>query len=484
VNDLANSRRELQNYMHAVDGTMNIAVNGTAARVAANVRSVTTMAKLGGMIASQLSDLGVYGMSMRYNGRGFLSSMGEAVSGLGRSLKSKERIDLLASLDVVMESMVGELGRMGSFNDPGSMTKSMQLFMKMNLSTWWTEKMRASAALGLSHHLALSKGTAFSDLNPNMQRALQTYRIDAARWDLLRMLPEKLADGREYMSADQVRLLPDAAFENQLRLAGMDANPVAVRNARDDLERSLRNYITDNVGFAVLEPDAKTRALMLQGTQPGTWLGESMRFLMQFKSFTGAYMQKSIGRELFGRGYQGDSILGALRNGDGEIQALAQLILVSTLMGYASLTLKDAIKGRSPRDVSDPNVAWKVFLASMVQGGGAGIYGDFLFGEASRMGGGTLDTIAGPVVGSVTTALDTWKRAVHGDEPHLGASLFKQAIDNTPFANLFYTRVLLDYLIIYRIQEALNPGYLRRMERRIEKENAQTFLVRPTEAAR
>jgi hypothetical protein len=484
LKDLNNSRKELENYLHAVDGTMSIPVNGTAARVAANVRSWTTLSKLGGMIASQLSDVGVYAMSMRYNGRSFLGGMAEATAGLGRNLKTKERVDLMASLDVVMESMVGELGRMGSLNDPGSMTGAMQLFMKLNLSTWWTEKMRASAAMGLSHNLALKKQLAFGDLPDDLQRALRTYNIDEARWDMLRSLPQKLADGREYMTADQVRDLPNAMFENQLRNAGLDPNPAAIAGARDDLERSLRNYITDNVGFAVLEPDAKTRALMLQGTQPGTWTGEFMRFLMQFKSFTGAYMQKTIGRELFGRGYQGDSVIGALRNGNGEVRALVSLMAVSTLMGYASLNLKDMIKGRTPRDVSDPEIAWKVFLASMVQGGGAGIYGDFLFGEASRMGGGTLDTIAGPVVGTATTALDTWKRAVHGNEPHLGSALFKQLIDNTPYLNLFYTRILLDYLFIYRIQEELNPGYLRRMERRIEKDNAQNFLVRPSEVAR
>jgi polyphosphate kinase 2 (PPK2 family) len=39
----------------------------------------------------------------------------------------------------------------------------------------------------------------------------------------------------------------------------------------------------------------------------------------------------------------------------------------------------------------------------------------------------------------------------------------------------------LDYLILYQIQESLNPGYLRRMERRMEQENAQSFLIRPSQ---
>jgi hypothetical protein len=54
-------------------------------------------------------------------------------------------------------------------------------------------------------------------------------------------------------------------------------------------------------------------------------------------------------------------------------------------------------------------------------------------------------------------------------------------ISNTPFMNLFYTRIVLDYLILYQIQEALDPGSLRRMERRVEREQGQEFLLAPSE---
>lgn len=482
LKDLKNSRHELSNYLKAVDGTMSIPGHETAARVSATVRGIETMAKLGGMIASQLNDIAIYGMSMRYNGRSFLGGMGEAVAGLGKSLKSEERRQLLASLDVVLDSMVGELGRTGSFNEPGSMAKSMQLFMKLNLSQWWTEHLRASASMGLSHHLALNKQMAFEALNADMQRSLSIYGIDAARWDMLRQLPQKLADGREYMTPEQVRGLPDALFENHIKATGGTLNDTAIANARIDLENKLRNYIVDNTGFAVLDPDAKTKAIMLNGTQAGTVSGELMRFLTQFKSFTGAYMQKSLGREMFGRGYEGDSFIGAFRNGNGEMRGVAQLMVMSTLMGYASMTIKDLIKGKTPRDITDPAIGWKVMLAAMVQGGGAGIYGDFLFGEASRMGSGTVESLAGPVISTVGRMIDLYHKALRGDD--VAANAFKEVLNNTPYLNLFYTRIALDYAFLYNIQEHLNPGYLRRMERRMQQENGQTFLVRPSEVVK
>ncbi len=476
---LNKKRDELNNYMAAVDGSMNIPINAPAARVFANVRSWQTLSKLGGMLLSQLNDTAIYGASMKYNGRSFLGGIAESIGGLGRNLKSKERQDLLASLNVVLESMVGELGRLGSLHDPGSMTKQMQLFMKLNGSTWWTERMKASAALGLSHNLAKNKGFQWIDLNADLQRNLATYGIDPQSWNMLRQMPQKLADGREYMTADQVKLLPDEMFKNRLINQGKQANETAIKNAKLDLENSLRNYIVDNTSFAVIEPDAKTRALTLQGTQPGTWKGEFFRFLMQFKSFTAVYMQKTLGRELYGRGYAGDSIWGALRAGNGEFKALSRLMLMTTAMGYASMVLKDLTKGRTPRDISDPEKAPRILLAAMVQGGGAGIYGDFLFGEANRFGGGTLETLAGPAIGTGAQIVDVFKRARDGDD--VAATALRTTISNTPYLNLFYTRMALDYAFLYDMQESMNPGYLRRMEKRIQKQNNQTFVVRPSE---
>jgi hypothetical protein len=143
------------------------------------------------------------------------------------------------------------------------------------------------------------------------------------------------------------------------------------------------------------------------------------------------------------------------------------------------MSIKDMLKGRAPRDPLAP----KTWVASMLQGGAFGIYGDFLFGEMkNRMGGGFVQTIAGPVLGTADDIMDIWGRLRSGEDA--AAQAFRLLISNTPFLNLFYTRIALDYLFIYNIQENLNAGYLRRMERRIEKENDQTFLIKPSEVVR
>ncbi|WP_447439267.1 hypothetical protein, partial [Salmonella enterica] len=76
--------------------------------------------------------------------------------------------------------------------------------------------------------------------------------------------------------------------------------------------------------------------------------------------------------------------------------------------------------------------------------------------------------------------MNLWARAKEGEDT--AASLLRIAQNNTPFLNLFYSRIVLDHLLFYSIQEALNPGSLRRTEQRIQKENDQQFLIRPSQS--
>jgi hypothetical protein len=120
-------------------------------------------------------------------------------------------------------------------------------------------------------------------------------------------------------------------------------------------------------------------------------------------------------------------------------------------------------------------------VAALAQGGGLGIYGDFLFGEYSRMGRTFTSSLAGPVIGNLDTLTDLWTRVRNGDD--VAAASFKALLDNTPFLNLYWIRPLLDYMVLFRIQESLNPGFLRRMEKRIERENGQSYILPPSQVA-
>jgi len=118
-----------------------------------------------------------------------------------------------------------------------------------------------------------------------------------------------------------------------------------------------------------------------------------------------------------------------------------------------------------------------------LQGGGLGIYGDYLFGEVNRFGGGPLETLAGPTVGTVNDLVSLLQRArdvATGEDEDLSGDVIRLLKSNTPFANLFYTQEAMNYLLWYQLQEMTNPGYLRRMERRVQRENEQTYWLPPS----
>lgn len=58
-------------------------------------------------------------------------------------------------------------------------------------------------------------------------------------------------------------------------------------------------------------------------------------------------------------------------------------------------------------------------------------------------------------------------------------NLLQEARRELPFGNLFYTRAALDYLVFYRLQEMMNPGYLRRYQQGIQQNQGQKFWLSP-----
>jgi hypothetical protein len=474
----------LKTRFSEIDGTSRMAVNHVGARVASNLRAWQSMAKLGGAVISAVTDLPVAASEMRYQGKGMLSSMGTLIGGMVKGRKPAEQREILSTLGVFFDSVRGEVVSKFSADDTlgGKMSRAQQLFFKLNGLTWWTDTMRSTAALMMSHHLAYNRSLDWDKMNPDLQRTLELFDIDAGKWDLLRSTPAKEADGREYMTTQGIDSIPEEALAGYLANKGRTVNDAAIGELREELRGSLRSYITDRASYAVIEPDARTRAIMRRGTQPGTIAGELLRFVGQFKAFPVAVLQKSIGRELYGRGYKpsaygagvGRELMQSMRSGNGEKLGVAQLMLWTTLFGYGAMSLKDIVKGREPRPADDP----KTWVAAMLQGGALGLYGDFLFGEANRFGGGLTQSLSGPTLGLIDGGYDLFARARDGDDT--AAAAVRYTIQNTPFANLFYTRAALDYVFLHSLQEALNPGALRRMERRIEKENAQRFLISPS----
>jgi len=429
--------------LRVLDGRASVPGNATLAQVGGATRALQQITKLGGVVLSSFSDVAVNVAMLRHNGIPLLHAYGQAMTAL--LPKGPETQQVARALGLGLDGLLGDVAlRLGADDNlTGRMAKASQLFFKLNGLTYWTDSMKRMGGTMLSANLAENAGRQLADLHPRLQATLRRYGIEDAEWNQIRASPQRAADGTAY-------LMPEAV-------------------GAEDARRKLAAYFADQVREGMTEPTAGVRAIVTMGTQSGTWGGELVRTLMQFKTFTTTYMTRSLGREL-----RRDGI---------DVGGVAHLIAATTALGYLAMTVKELARGRTPREPDDAAGYAKLVTAAMVQGGGMGIYGDFLFGENNRFGGGFVSALAGPTGGSVDEVARFLANRVRG-EGNAAAEAIRLGVNHTPLVNLFYTRAALDYLVIYRLQEWANPGYLRRMEQRVKKDNNQTFWLRPTEAVR
>lgn len=459
-------------------------VNETAARWSSAARAVQDMAKLGGAVISSIgADLVGAAANLRFNGQplfaGYSGMMREFLRGRGEG----EAREIAFALGEGFDGLIDHINSAYVAGDaaPGQVSRAMSTFFRWSGLTWETDAMRAAGARMLSAWLGLHVDKGWAAVPEQLRHVLGLHGIGEPQWQAIRAADFMARDGKVYVTPDRIAALPDEAVLPLVaeRLAGMktpsaDAQARVLNEARLDLELALRRYFADEVSFGHVETDEASRRMTLlnSGARPGTVIGEALRFVMQFKGFPIAFTNRVMGRAIYGG-------RGATRGERMLHQAghIGHLIAGLTIAGYMAMTAKDFLRGYEPRQPEEADDWVRVISAAMVQGGGAGIYGDFLFGSANRFGGGAIGTLAGPTLGTAGQLIDIWSRTKEGDLK--AADVFNVALQNTPFVNLWYTRPALEYLVLGALHESLSPGYQRRQERRRLEDFGQERLWRP-----
>lgn len=478
-------RSQIKSQMAEVTGATNIPGSTALARFGSTTRAVDSMIKLGGALISSFNDLASNALELRYQGKSFPQALTESIQGRLKKYSEPEQKQILSSLGVYADSMRDEILQRfsGDVTLPGKVSRLQRQFFRLNGLNWWTDASRNTTATMISHWLADNAGSAHATLNGDLKRALDLHGIGEAEWNIYRQMNLKGSEGRKFMTPDGIDSIPDDVIAKYVSDRNVNVNDKSLQAGREQLSDKLRGYILDRVMVAMTEPTARTRALMKQGTQPGTVEGELLRFIGQYKSFTASFMQQALGREVFGRGYTpaplGQSRWGSVQNalfksGKGEMVGLAQLFLWMTTFGYISMQTKLMLKGQTPRPADS-----KTLLAAAAQGGGLGIFGDFMFGEANRFGNGPVTSLAGPVAGNLDDIVTLFQKARSGDAK--AGDAFRFTVDHTPFINLFYARPVMNWLILNQIQESLSPGSLQRYEQNVRKNQGNEFIWRPSQ---
>ena len=464
---------QFNKFMNVVDGTVYTFDGGefgfAVAKWSAISRAFINTTKLGGAVISAAADIGIYGSEMKFQGRSFLGGMGEAFVGLGRIKNTKQKQEIARAAGLMADGTTYDVSGRHQVGDnlTKGWTKIQRTFFKYNLLSWWTNTLKENAMLGMSNYYANQKGLSFDQLNKPLQSFFGLYNIDATKWDVIRKTAmSKADDGTEFINISELSNMSDADIK---KITGMnDLSKTELQIEKDKFKYSVSGMLLDRSIYAVIEPDARTKGTMTQGTLAGTGMGEAIRFVGQFKAFPMAIGNKVLGREI-----------AFLRKGPNQdigrgIKGLASIMVTSGFMGYLSMTAKDLLKGKEPRD---PNKQATI-MAALLQGGGLGIYGDVLFKEF-RDAGSLLGSLAGPfplTIVELGQALQYALSFEEGSGAKAGKKAYRAISSNIPFLNLFYIKLAFDHMIGYQLMETMNPGGLKRVEKRMKKEYNQEYL--------
>ena len=456
-----------------LNGELDIPSSYTLAEVSFGIRALENMSKLGGAVLSAFSDVVFKGATLnRRTDLGFLGSYARAFEGLISRVPKADRDHVNSMTGIYLDATLGSMHlRAGSIDAmPGRFSKLQEQFFRWSLLQGWTVNHKKGVVAAVSHDLARYRNTAFDALPEKTRRNLEMHNITADEWSVVgKMETVNPETGNHFVTAPPVYDLADDVIDGIIaRQRGTtDITDNMRMQFKDELATKIQSLIADIADEAVITPGKREQVLMTFGTQKGTYLGEFLRFVMQFKSFPVTVITKQMLPAYYGAG-------GGLKG----FAALAPLIVATTVFGYLSGAAKDALKGRKPKDPK----ALKTWKDALVRGGGLGIYGDFLFQEYSKYGRSFQETAMGPAVGTFSDALAlAYKSATLNAD---AGDYFRFIKGITPYSNLFYTEMAMNYLLFYNFMEAADPGYLSRMERARRRDFNQEYWLPPTSVAR
>ncbi len=487
-------------------GNLGRPVSTKLANIGSSIRATQQMAKLGGAVITSIpSDTLTAASAAMFRGHGFWKGMFATLGEMANRTEGRQVSHLIGE---GFEGITGHIHAQGYAMDnlPGVAASLSEKFFKWSGLTGWTDAIRAASARVIAAHLGSNVHLGFDELHPSLQHVLSLNNIGPDKWELFRKAGQTLNNGVHYLTPDLARRIPMADMEARLKpqfdqaestMLKPDKNGVVTPEQQQafagykdrimqqeyrDLEIDLHRYFADETGYSVIDTDAHTRRIAQGGGfggqtyRKGTMAGEAMRFIMQFKSFPIAFSNRVLGRAIYN----------APNGRAAQVAHLGAIMAGLTVAGYMAMTMKDLARGVwPPRDPFRTDNWGKGFglsiplpstmVAAMLQGGALGIYGDFLFGNQSRMGQSYLETAAGPVIGDVGQLLNLYQAARDGN-PNAGTAL-DVAINNTPFVNMFYTRSALDFLFLNSLRETMRPGYLARQEQRLQQQKGQSYLL-------
>ena len=453
------------------------------------------------------------------------------------------RKEALELFDIGITTMLGHnaVRFAGTEGDvPGMFSNMQTMFWKLSGISFWTDANKVAHAAMFSRELASKATRNFSDLGDRLGRSLMKAGISVPEWEILRRATRKtqsfgdVIDHRRIQDVDEGLVRQAMESGGLITEAEIKANVVEAARSRfvrkelkgrkfkdagdrtkavqqkvdefnkraktdlkgeidrlverrwkshtdkfrQDLSLKFTTYLGDQAEMGVPTPGAFEKQFTYRGTANDTPMGFALRAFWRFKQFPLTIITKQMPNLIMAGG--GEKLADGLTN-RGSLAIAGQFIAGMTVMGYTAMTVKDLLKGKTPRDPTDP----VTIKAAMVQGGALSFFGDTMLNNWDKYSGRTLLAgLAGPTfaqfndLGEVMGVLND-PDADQGKKRSAKAAM-RLIVNNTPFGNLWMTRGVLEHNVLLPLNEYASPGYIDRYKQRLEEERGQTLLFEPS----
>ena len=455
--DKARAQMGMFDSMYAIiNGSTASPVDGTVARGFAGLRQILQSAQLGAAAVSALTDINFQRIAAQTSGIPTANVVKRVVDNL-MPLNIDEKGRLASRLGLIAESWTSVANAqarfVGDMTGPEITRRISDTVMRITGLSPWTQAGRWAFGMEFMGYVADNAAKKFKELDKLLQDTLNRYGLGEGNWDVIRTSGLYEHEGATFLRPEEVALRTDLQ-----------------PGRADDLATRFLEMIQSETEFAVPSASIRGRVMLVGESRPGTFVGEISRSFAMYKNFPVTLLNTHVMRAV---NTENLSKKGAY---------FADLVISTTLFGALAMQLKEITKGRDPRTMVTP----EFWGAALLQGGGLGILGDFLFNDVNRFGGGLEQTVAGPVVGFLDDTrrltIGNVQELATGKDTHFMRELISYAGRYTPGSSIWYLRLGLERLILDRLQIWGDPDAKQRMrelEARYRRETGQRYWWSP-----
>ena len=453
---------EWERVYNELTGLASVPSNVAMADTVYTMKNWAQAAMLGSTIFAQVADLVPFVFAQRLLGMSPYRSMWDHTRNffIGSAGDREQMVRQAFIADLTIGNSVYQATQFTGEGGSKWSRVASELSFNLQGARRWIETQRYTFGMEMASTLTGLRGMPFEQLPEQWREVFRQHHINASHWNIYRNAP-----------------LVDVPGGAQFLL------PTSLLQTRHSLAPETWQRFADMFSFWQLltspTPDARTRAFLRLGQQPGSVGGSIVQLTTFLKSFPMTMLMQQLNfmfrNPLSQRG-------GTLPH----IARLVEMAGVGTVLGMISMTLFGMSRGMSPPSFDPTTKEGRQSLTQAVlRSGMMAFMGDTIMGANVQGVTGVLSWVAGPILtGGIKVGLAEPVRAATGQTTldQMMTNQFAALRDFAPGRSFWPTAMLYERLILDQMTSTLGGSkYFENKERNAAR-TGQEYWWRPGEA--